>query len=77
MTIAGPNHEVCQGLDLSRLPSPAFIVDLSRLRKNLEHLSAVKRASGCKILLATKGFSMWSTFPLIREYLDGTCASGA
>lgn len=77
MTIAGPNHEVCQGLDLSRLPSPAFIVDLSRLRKNLEHLAAVKRESGCKILLATKGFSMWSTFPLIREYLDGTCASGA
>jgi carboxynorspermidine decarboxylase len=75
-TVAGPVHEVCSSLDLSRVPAPAFVVDLSRLRKNLEHLAAVKAAAGCRILLAQKGFSMWATYPLIRQYLDGTCSSG-
>jgi carboxynorspermidine decarboxylase len=76
MTIAGPNYEVCAGLDLDRVPSPAFVVDLSRLRKNLEHLRSVKERAGCKILLAQKGFAMWATYPLISQYLDGTCSSG-
>jgi len=43
--------------------------------KNLKILKNVKQRTGCKILLATKAFSMYSTFPLIRNYLDGTCAS--
>src|SRR6187401_3314132 len=76
MTIAGPNHEVCAGLDLTRVPSPSFVVDLSRLRQNLEHLRMVKERAGCRILLAQKGFSMWAVYPLIAEYLDGTCSSG-
>ncbi len=76
MTIAGPNHEVCASLDMQRVPSPAFIVDVARLRRNLEHLREIKERAGCKILLAQKGFSMWALYPLIREYLDGTCSSG-
>ena len=76
MTIAGPYHEICATLDPARVPSPAFVVDLSRLRQNLEHLRMVKERAGCKILLAQKGFSMWATYPLIAEYLDGTCSSG-
>jgi len=58
-----------------RLPSPAFIVDEVRLRRNLETLAQVKERTGCKILLALKGFAMWSVAPLVREYLDGVCAS--
>src|SRR6187401_1423197 len=76
MTIAGPNHEVCAGLDLTRVPSPSFVVDLSRLRQNLEHLRMVKERAGCRVLLAQKGFSMWATYPLISRFLDGTCSSG-
>jgi len=76
MTIAGPNDEVCATLDPARVPSPAFVVDLSRLRKNLEHLRMVKERAGCRILLAQKGFSMWAVYPLIAQYLDGTCSSG-
>ena len=33
-------------------------------------------ARGAKILLAQKAFSMFSVYPLIREYLAGTTASG-
>jgi carboxynorspermidine decarboxylase len=58
------------------VPAPAFVVDLSRLRRNLKHLADVRRRAGCRILLAQKGFSMWSVYPLIRQYLDGTCSSG-
>ena len=55
--------------------TPAFIADEERIQKNCEVLASVKERTGCKILLALKGFSMWPLFPLIREYLDGTCAS--
>ena len=63
-------------LDLSRVPSPCFVVDEVKLRDNLSILKAVSEASGAEILLALKAFSMWSMAPLISDYLAGTCASG-
>ena len=62
--------------DPTRISTPAFVVDLGLLRQNLEKLASVQEQSGCKILLALKGFSMFSTFPLVRQYLHGCCASG-
>ncbi len=61
--------------DLNLLPSPCYIVDERLLRKNLEILDSVQRRTGCKILLALKGFSMFSVFPLISKYLKGVTAS--
>ncbi|MEE9369378.1 MAG: carboxynorspermidine decarboxylase [Pontiella sp.] len=57
------------------IKTPAFIVDESLIQKTCEILASVKDRTGCTILLALKGFAMWPLFPLIREYLDGTCAS--
>ncbi|SDK02673.1 carboxynorspermidine decarboxylase [Billgrantia gudaonensis] len=67
-----------QGLDfdVQACPSPAYVVDDALLRKNLELLGQVQERSGARILLALKGFAMWDCFPLIREYLVGTTASG-
>jgi carboxynorspermidine decarboxylase len=62
--------------DLSRVPSPAFVVDEAAIRRNLEILADIKHRSGAKVLLALKAFSMWSLAPLIDDYLDGYCASG-
>ncbi|WP_163647553.1 carboxynorspermidine decarboxylase [Modicisalibacter sp. 'Wilcox'] len=62
--------------DIQACPSPAYVVDDALLRRNLERLGQVQAESGAKILLALKGFAMWDTFPLIREYLVGTTASG-
>ena len=58
------------------IKTPYFLVDETLLRKNLEILKDVSQRSGCKILLAQKAFSMFSTYPLIRQYLAGTTASG-
>ncbi len=60
---------------LQLAPSPAYVVDLGRLRHNLAILDDVQKRSGAKILLAMKAFSMWSVFPLISRTLQGVCAS--
>ncbi len=61
--------------DISDLPSPCYIVDERLLIKNLELLNSVQQRTGCKILLAQKGFSMFSVFPLVGNYLKGVTAS--
>ena len=63
-------------LDLSRLPSPCFVIDEIKLTKNLQILKDIATAADTKILLALKAFSMWSLAPLINDYLTGCCASG-
>jgi len=62
--------------DLSRVPSPSYVVDEEKIRANLEVLRDIGDRSGAKVLLALKAFSMWSLASLISEYLDGCCASG-
>ncbi len=62
-------------IDVSGLETPAYVVDLGRLRANLSILGDVQARSGCKILLALKGFAMWSVFPVVGEYLAGIAAS--
>ena len=61
---------------LEALPSPCFVCEEALLKKNLELLQYVQEQSGAKILLALKGFALWSTFDLCRQYLKGCCASG-
>lgn len=63
-------------LDLSRLPSPCFVVDEVAVERNLTILKQVADESGAKVLAALKAFSMWSLAPLSARYLSGTCASG-
>ena len=61
--------------EISQLPSPCYLLEVSRLRANLELIDRVQRESGCIVLLALKGFAMWSVFPIVREYLSGCSAS--
>ena len=63
-------------IDLAAFPTPYFVVDEARLRHNLVILKGVCDRTGCKILLAQKAFSMFAAYPIIREYLAGTTASG-
>ena len=61
--------------DPSRVTTPAFVVDEGLLRDNLAILGQVKERTGCRILLALKCFAMFRVFPLLRQTLDGICAS--
>lgn len=62
-------------LDFNTLPSPCYIIDERLLIKNLELLHSIEKLTGCKILLAQKGFSMFSVYPLIGKYLSGVTSS--
>ncbi|MEW6258739.1 MAG: carboxynorspermidine decarboxylase [Thermodesulfobacteriota bacterium] len=57
------------------VPSPCYVVSEELIRRNLAVLDRVQRATGVKILLALKGFAMFSLFPVIREVLHGVAAS--
>lgn len=58
------------------LRTPYFRVDEAALVHNLEILKDVSDRAGCRILLAQKAFSMFACYPLMRQYLAGTTASG-
>ncbi|ACO45681.2 carboxynorspermidine decarboxylase [Deinococcus deserti] len=65
-----------EAVNWADIPSPAFVLDESRLRRNLSLISQVQRESGAQIIVAFKGFAMWSAFPLLREYgITGATAS--
>ncbi|MFD1143189.1 carboxynorspermidine decarboxylase [Larkinella insperata] len=62
-------------IDYSHIPSPCFVLEEAKLRANLELINSVQQRAGIQIILALKGFSMYSAFPLVRQYLSGATAS--
>jgi carboxynorspermidine decarboxylase len=62
-------------LDVAQVPSPCFVLEEHLLRQNLELLRYVADAAGATLLCALKGYAMWSTFPMLRSYLQGATAS--
>lgn len=61
---------------LENIPSPCYVCEEELLENNLKLLKRVQDESGAKIILALKGFAMWSTFDLVSKYLQGCTASG-
>ncbi|WP_343840762.1 carboxynorspermidine decarboxylase [Bowmanella denitrificans] len=57
------------------IPSPCYVCEEARLEANLQLMQRVQKEAGVNIILALKGFSMWSTFPLVGQYLQGCTAS--
>jgi len=62
-------------VDFSQVPSPCYVIDENLLRQNLSIIKEVKDKAGIEIILAFKGFAMWSVFPIVREYINGASAS--
>ncbi len=62
-------------LDLEKVPTPAYVIDRGALGRNLDILGSVQERTGCKILLALKGFAAFSVFPQLSRVLRGACAS--
>ena len=59
-----------------KLPTPCYVVEEAKIKKNLEILKGVMDRTGARILLAQKAFSTYALYPLIGEYLAGATASG-
>ncbi len=59
----------------SSIPSPCFVLEENLLRKNLSIIKDVADRADVEIILAFKGFSMWSVFPIVRESVTGATAS--
>ncbi len=62
--------------DKSSLHTPCYVVDKRLIERNMKELDGIRRRTGAKILLAQKAFSMFSLYPMMSEYIDGTTASG-
>jgi carboxynorspermidine decarboxylase len=56
--------------------TPAYVLDVAALKRNLATATRIKREAGVRILLATKAWAMPAAFPILRDGLDGTTASG-
>jgi carboxynorspermidine decarboxylase len=61
---------------MQKLQTPYYVCEEELLENNLKILDDVQKRSGAKIILALKGFAMWSTFTLVSQYLKGCTASG-
>jgi carboxynorspermidine decarboxylase len=62
-------------IDYSKIPSPCYVLEEEKLIQNLELIDSVQQRVGITIILALKGFAMFSAFPIIKKYLKGTTAS--
>ena len=60
---------------MPQLRTPYYLIDETRLQKNLEIIKLIREESGAKSVLALKCFSTWCVFDLMRQYMDGTTSS--
>ncbi len=57
------------------IQTPYYLIDKTRLLRNMQTMQWVREHSGAKVLLALKCFATWSVFDLMRQYMDGTTSS--
>ncbi|POB01804.1 carboxynorspermidine decarboxylase [Halopseudomonas oceani] len=57
------------------IKTPYYLIDKSKLERNMEKIAYVREHSGAKALLALKCFATWSVFDFMSQYMDGTTSS--
>ena len=62
-------------LDITKVPSPCYVMEEEKLRNNLTLIKRVADEAGVEIIMAFKAFAMWKSFPIFREYIHYTTAS--
>ncbi len=60
---------------MHHIPSPSYVLEAAKLRKNLELMQDVAQRADIHIILALKAFSFYPVFPFIKQYLHGATAS--
>ncbi|MCM1532624.1 MAG: carboxynorspermidine decarboxylase [Bacteroides sp.] len=53
---------------IAQLPNPCYVLDMDLLDRNLKVIRQVADSTGVEIILALKGFSMWSAFGRLRDH---------
>jgi carboxynorspermidine decarboxylase len=71
-----PIADIARSFTESGLETPAYVLDQRAFHHNGAILKRVCHESGAKILLAQKAFSCTAIYPILRNYLAGTTASG-
>lgn len=61
-------------LNLSKIKTPAFVIDEKAIEKNVSVFDHIQKETGCKFILALKSFSCPYFFPLISEKFHGVAA---
>jgi len=74
LTVEKPIQKIIEEAGAS-FQTPYYLIDESRLLKNLKIIEQVRERTGAKSVLALKCFSTWSVFDLMRQYMDGTTGS--
>ena len=60
---------------LEQVQTPMYIVEENLLRDNLSLIRDVAQRADVEIIMAFKAFALWTTFSIVREYINSTTAS--
>ena len=57
------------------MATPIYIIEETKLRRNLQLIADVAAKADIEVILAFKAFALWKTFSIFREYISSTTAS--
>ncbi|RCL01772.1 MAG: carboxynorspermidine decarboxylase [Candidatus Tokpelaia sp. JSC085] len=58
-----------------KITTPYYLIDKSKLLRNMKKIAYLRERSGAKVLLALKCFASWSIFGFMYDFMDGTTSS--
>lgn len=61
--------------DNMMIKTPYYLIDKTKLLRNMETIARLRDLSGAKALLALKCFATWGVFDFMADYMDGTTSS--
>ena len=62
-------------VEYTSLSQPVYVLEETRLRRNLSLIRRVADEASVEVILAFKAYALWKTFPIFREYIRSTTAS--
>ena len=71
-----PPDNLIMNADYSKIPSPAYVLDIGKLERNLRAIDDIAGQADVTIIPALKGFAMWKAFSFLKPYVRGAAASG-
>ena len=57
---------------INKVKPPCYVISIPGIEENLRSMKRVKDETGCKMLLLQRDFSMFSLYPLVIGFFDGS-----